>query len=449
MPTRSDQESGQSLEVPKNRWSAFSLLFVIYVFNFVDRSLLGILAEAIKRDLDFSDTQLGFLTGIAFAIFYTIMGLPLARLADRWVRKNLLVLCLLAWSAMTMLSGFAQTYTQLVIARIGVAVGEAGATPTSHSMISDLFPPEERTSALSLYSGATTVGWVVGLLLGGIVAENYGWRAAFIAAGAPGILLAFVTYFFLDEPVRGGADSAADRTEAAATEGAPSIREIIQHLFVDSPSFRYMALAASLHNFTSVGIWTWLPPFLARTHGLSLSEIGIWLAALSMGGSFVGVVAGGILAERLAKHDPRWLVWLPAIAAVVAIPFACFTFLYDDYRLALAAYLIPAIMGSVYLGPAFGLAQNLVGPRMRAFASTVLLFMGVLIGQGLGPQVVGILSDWFREDPAIGDDSLRYALLAALSMSLVAVVFYLLAARHITRDLEKVGFGSRPPDSLG
>ncbi|MGB0621411.1 MAG: spinster family MFS transporter [Myxococcota bacterium] len=417
------------------RWRAFSILFVIYVFNFVDRSLLGILAESIKGELGFSDTQLGVLTGIAFAIFYTTMGLPIARLADRWVRRRLLVVCLLAWSAMTALTGLAQSYLQLVALRIGVAVGEAGATPTSHSMISDLFPPQERTSALSIYSGAATVGSVVGLLLGGYVADAWGWRAAFVAAGAPGLVLAFVAGLALEEPERGRFDESAP----GENEEAPPIGEILRHLFVDSPSFRSMALGASLHNFTTFGIWTWLPPFLSRSHGLSHGEIGEWLAGLSLFGTLVGVIGGGLLAERLGRRDPRWFVGIPAIAAVVALPFAVATFLHADHRVALSLYFLPCVMGSVYLGPAFGLAQNLVGPRMRAFAATVLLFLGVLIGQGLGPFFVGVLSDVLGRNPEIGPEGLRYALLLALGASVVAVFFYAHAARHVRQDLARAG----------
>ncbi len=417
------------------RWRAFSILFSIYVFNFVDRSLLGILAESIKSELDFTDTQLGVLTGITFAIFYTTMGLPIARLADRWVRRRLLVLCLVAWSAMTALTGLAQSYAQLVVLRIGVAVGEAGATPTSHSMISDLFPPAERTTALSIYSGAATVGSIVGLLIGGHVADEYGWRVAFIVAGAPGVVLALIARFALEEPERGR----FDEVPVPGADATPAIGEIVRHLFVASPSFRYMALGASLHNFTTFGIWTWLPPFLARSHALSHGEIGQWLAGLSLFGTLVGVIGGGVLAERLGRRDPRWFVGIPALAAIVALPFAVATFLHGDHRVALSLYFLPCVMGSVYLGPAFGLAQNLVGPRMRAFASTVLLFLGVLIGQGLGPLFVGVLSDRLGADPSIGVDGLRYALLLALSASVLAVVFYGLAARHVRRDLARAG----------
>jgi len=419
----------------ENRWRAFSILFVIYVFNFVDRSLLGILAESIKKELAFSDTQLGFLTGITFAIFYTTIGLPIARLADRWVRRRLLIGCLVVWSIVTAMTGFAQTYGQLVALRIGVAVGEAGATPTSHSMISDLFPPAERTSALSIYSGAGTVGSVIGLLLGGFVADAWGWRAAFVVAGAPGLLLALVAWLTLEEPERGRFDEGTPQTEGEA----PPVREILRHLFVESPSFRWMALGASLHNFTTFGIWTWLPPFLSRSHGLSHGEIGTWLAGLSLFGTLVGVIGGGLLAERLGRRDPRWFVGIPAIAAVIALPFAIATFLHEDHRIALLLYFLPCVMGSVYLGPAFGLAQNLVGPRMRAFAATVLLFLGVLIGQGLGPFFVGLLSDVLARDPAVGSEGLRYALLLALSASFAAVFFYALAARHVRADLARVG----------
>ena len=424
--------AGEVSLVP-GRWYAFSILFVIYVANFVDRSILGILNQPIKEDLGLTDTELGFLNGLAFAVFYTVMGLPLARLADRWVRRHLLIICLVAWSVMTMLSGIALVYWHLVLARIGVAIGEAGATPASHSMISDLFAPEQRTSVLSMYSGAAAVGVFIGMLLGGYIADEYGWRWAFIVVGAPGLILAIIAHITLKEPSRG----ATDPQKTNVQDDAPKIGEILRHLFVDSKSFRYMAIAASLHNFASVGIMTWLPAFLVRSHGLSYTEIGVWLAGLSLFGSLVGVVGGGILSEYLGRRDVRWFLWVPGIASLLSVPFAAFSLLYFDHRVALMVYLVPAMLGHVFLGPAYGMAQNLVGSRMRAFAATVLLFMGVLIGQGMGPQFVGILSDVIQAHSSVGEDSLRYALLAALSFSIIATFFYIVAAPHFARDLAR------------
>lgn len=420
------------LQPVAGRWRAFSILFVIYVANFVDRSILGILNQPIKEDLGLSDSELGFVNGLAFALFYTVMGLPLARLADRWIRRHLLIICLTVWSFMTMLSGFAFVFWQLVLARIGVAIGEAGATPASHSMISDLFGPEERTSALSIYSGAASIGVFIGMLLGGFVADQLSWRWAFIIAGAPGLLLAFVAHMYLKEPERGGADQVA----RVVDQEAPPIREVFKRLFVEYKSFRYMAIAASLHNFASVGVTTWLPAFLVRSHSLSYSEIGMWLAGLSLCGSFVGVVIGGIFTERLGKLDIRWFLWVPALASLLSIPFAAFCFIHDNHVVALMVYVVPSILGHVFLGPAYGMAQNLAGTRMRAFASTILLFMGVLIGQGLGPQFVGVVSDVLYEQTILGDESLRYALLSALSFSAFATVFYLMAAPHFQSNLE-------------
>lgn len=427
------------LQPVAGRWRAFSILFVIYVANFVDRSILGILNQPIKEDLGLSDSELGFINGLAFALFYTVMGLPLARLADRWIRRHLLIICLTVWSFMTMLSGFATVFWQLVLARIGVAIGEAGATPASHSMISDLFGPEERTSALSIYSGAASIGIFIGMLLGGFVADHLGWRWAFIIAGAPGLLLALVAHIYLKEPERGGADQATRVVE----QEAPPIREVFKRLFVEYKSFRYMAIAASLHNFTSVGVTTWLPAFLVRSHSLSYSEIGMWLAGLSLCGSFVGVVIGGIFTERLGKLDIRWFLWVPALASLLSIPFAAFCFIHDNHVIALIVYVVPSILGHVFLGPAYGMAQNLAGTRMRAFASTILLFMGVLIGQGLGPQFVGVVSDALYEQTTLGDESLRYALLSALSFSAFATVFYLMAAPHFRSNLDMAAAHNR------
>ncbi len=414
---------------PHHRWQVLGFLFTVYVVNVIDRTILGILAEPIKKEFGLSDTAFGLLGGLAFAAFYAVMGIPLARLADRWIRRHLLLMCLVAWSVMCMVCGLAQSYAQLLFARIGVAIGEAGATPASHSMISDLFAPGERATALAIFSVATTVGTVGGLMLGAYVNEIYGWRMAFIAAGAPGLLLAAVGHFWLKEPVRGASDAPSS---AAVSIGSLPASQVIKHLMVEQKTYRYLAFATAMHAFAGAGISLWLPAFLMRSHDMKSTEIAAVLGVVGVSATAVGILAGGVLTDRMArKWGQRWYLWLPAIGNIVAVPLTILAFAYPEPRVALAIYLIPAALGYLYLGPAFALAQNLVPQNMRAMASTIILFLAVLIGQGGGPLFVGWVSDWLSQRAGIGGDSLRYALMAGQLFNVVSAILYFRAARYL------------------
>lgn len=404
------------------------LLVVVYVFNFVDRTILSILLEPIKAEFDLSDTQLGFLSGLAFALFYTFMGIPIARWADRGVRRTIISISLFTWSAMTAFTGAAQNFGMLLAARVGVGVGEAGCSPPAHSLLSDYFPAERRATALAVYSLGIPIGSGIGYLAGGWLAEWFDWRTAFVVVGLPGILLAIVVQWTLREPVRGAYDPPAP--EAARK----SFREVLDFLLARR-SFRHMALGAALHAFYGYGAGAFNPAFFVRSHGLSVGEIGTWLAAIGFTGGVLGTYLGGYLSDRIANRDVRWYMWLPAVSTALYVPFVFLLYLWPTPYGALALALPGSLLGSMYLGPTFAMTQTLVRPEMRAVASAILLFIINLIGLGFGPQGVGFLSDLLA--PSLGVESLRYALLAVVVVfACWSVVEYTLAARTLREDLE-------------
>jgi len=414
---------------------ALGLLVVVYVFNFVDRSILSILQDSIKAEFDLSDAQLGWLQGIAFAFLYSTLGIPIARFADRNVRRSVIALAVFAWSGMTMLTGFARGFVELFLARVGVGIGEAGCSPPAHSLISDLFRPERRATALAVYSLGIPIGSAIGTFAGGWINQLFDWRTAFIVVGLPGILLAVLVRFTLREPTRGYWDPPARSTDAAAER--ESAMDVIRYL-LSLASFRHLAFAGSLHAFYGYGAGAFIPSFFRRLHdfGDQTGELGTWLAAIGITTGALGTFMGGWLSDRIARNDARWYAWLPAVATAIGVPFAFLFYLWPDGREALAIYALPAVLGGMYLGPTFAMTQALVPPRMRAVASAVLLFMLNMIGLGLGPLCVGMVSDWL--EPSYGIESIRWALLSVVVICATwSVLHYLLAARTLLADLAR------------
>lgn len=406
---------------------ALVILTVVYSFNFIDRQLLAILQEAVKADLALSDSQLGLLTGFAFAAFYVIAGIPIARWADRGNRRDIVALSLFVWSFMTAISGVVQNYAQLLLARIGVGVGEAGGSPPSHSIISDIFRPAERATALGFYSMGVNIGILFGFLAGGWLNEFFGWRVAFVVVGAPGILLAILLRMTLAEPVRG-------LNEQRADSSVPVPLSQVLALLWSRRSFRHMALAASLNAFAAYSTSNWTASFMIRSHGMNTGELGTWLA-LTMGfGGAVGVFCGGLLADRLARRDQRWYVWLPALTGFACVPFMALVYLAPDAYAALALGIVPGILFNVYLGNTIATTHGLVGLRMRALSSAILFLILNIIGLGLGPWTTGMLSDHLQ--PALGSQSLRHAMLYVLpAVMFWSACHFLLAARTLRSDL--------------
>lgn len=388
---------------------------------------MGILLQPIKNDLGATDTQMGFLVGLTFAIFYATLGMPIAMLADRSNRRNIIALAITIWSAMTVACGFVTSFTQLVIARIGVGVGEAGSNPPSHSLISDYFPIEKRATAMSIFAMGVNIGLLFAYIGGGWMSEHFGWRTAFIVVGAPGLLIALLVRLTLKEPPRGGAEKGPLRDASA-----PGFMEVASNMW-RTRSLRLVVVGGSLAVFVGYGMVLWLPAYFVRSHGLSQTEVGFTLAFLFgiVGGA--GTFTAGVLADRLSHRDQRWSLWVVALALVLVVPFAVASFMVEDTRLGILLYCIPAFFGGFYLGPSFSAIQSLVPVRMRSVSAAINLFLTNLIGLGIGPQLVGVLSDFFKAD--YGVESLRYALMIFVCVNLLAAAFYFLATRHLREDL--------------
>lgn len=410
------------------RYYALGLLTVVYTFNFVDRQLLSILQESIKADLLLSDQQLGLLTGFAFALFYTLAGIPIARYADRNNRRNVVAIAIALWSFMTAISGLVQNYLQLLLARIGVGVGEAGGSPPAHSMISDIFPPERRASALAFYSMGINFGILFGFLAGGWLNEFFDWRVAFFVVGAPGIVVALFVRYTLREPIRGLME---DRQDVATDTPFPKVLKLLW----SSLSFRHLAIGGALNAFAGYSSSNWTASFMIRSHDMSTGELGTWLALIMGVGGAIGVFWGSYIAERLAKFDVRWYMWMPTITGMICVPFMIATYVVEGAYTALIVSVVPGILFNVYLGNSLAMTHALVGLRMRAVASAILFFLINLIGMGLGPWGVGLLSDMLSAE--LGNESLRYAMLYLLPAAMGwSAVHFLLASRTLQKDLE-------------
>ncbi len=424
------------LRSPRYRAYVLGMLVVVYVFNFLDRQIVTILAEPIKVDLGLNDTQIGLMTGLAFALFYTVLGIPIARLADRANRTTIISAALVVWSGMTALCGMANNFMQMLAARIGVGVGEAGCSPPAHSLIADYYPPEQRASALSIYALGIPIGSILGLLAGGWIAEFYGWRMAFFLVGIPGIVLAIFFKWTIREPIRGMSEPAGLPT----AQEQPPLGETISTL-LRNRTMVHLAMGGALTSFVGYGLGQWLPAFFIRIHGLGIAETATYFGLVLGVASAVGTLLGGTMADRLARRgDARMYAWLPAVGVLLAFPFYVAALMSDQPYLAIAILVAPSLLNSLWLGPAFGTIQNLAPMRMRAMASAILLFILNIIGLGLGPFLVGVLSDLLV--PTFGEDSLRYAILIATVAYFWAGAHFLLAGRSIRADLERSNAGA-------
>ena len=388
-------------QIYKSRHYALAILVVVYTFNFIDRQILSILLEPVKTELGLSDTAMGMLTGFAFAMFYATLGIPIARYADRSNRRNLIAAALGIWSFFTALSGLAANFWHLLIARIGVGVGEAGCSPPAHSMIADYYPAEQRATALGIYSLGIPFGIMFGLFAGGWINEYFGWRMAFFVVGLPGILLALIVRFSLQEPPRGMAEGRAD------TADQPGVKETLVYLW-QKKSFRHMSFAAALTAFVGYGFIVWAPAFLIRSYGMSTGEVGTWFGLILGIPGGIGIALGGYLADRFGAKDTRWYLWTTAIALVACVPLNYVVYAADTAFVSLWAMVLPVLLGNFYQATTFSQTQGISSLRMRAVAAGILLFIINIIGLGLGPQLVGVISDLLSDQ--YGVESLRYAL---------------------------------------
>ncbi len=429
--------TGQEVEFlpsSQSRYSAYvlSVLFVVQVFNMADRQILAIVMDDIAQTFDVSDTAMGFLSGFAFAVFYTVAGLPIARLADRGVRRSILSLGILAWSAMTAASGLAQSFAQLAIARIGVGVGEATATPCTHSLVSDYFPEERRGRALALLAMGASVGAAAGSLGAGVLQDLYGWRAAFLALGVPGLVLAIVLRFTVREPARGATDRATvdDRSESLAA---------VLRFLLGLPAYRHLLIASGIHYFAHFGAGLWIPTFLGRVYGMSGTEIGAGIMLAVSIPSVLGTYTGGWLTDRLGLRDARWAFWLPAVGTILSLPFWLLFLTASDGRTAMAWAAPYYFCSAIWSAPMQATAQGLAKPRMRGMSAAMTSFVITMIGMGLGPLAIGALSDAL--EPSRGADSVRIALLVLAIVNLWALVHNFLGARTLRHDLRAKEIG--------
>jgi predicted MFS family arabinose efflux permease len=383
------------------------------------------LLEPIKAELGLRDSQLGILTGLAFAAFYATLGIPVALWADRGNRRNIITLSLAIWSGMTALSGLTSSYIQLLLARMGVGIGEAGGTPPATSMIADLYPPSQRATALGIYTTGIGLGVMAGFAFGGLIYEAYGWRAAFFAAGAPGLILALVVRFTVSEPVRGLAD------QKSGTGAAPTAAEALRFI-AGQRSFLWLLAGCLLICISSNAFLVFTSSYLQRSYGLTPGEVSLPLGVLIGGGGSIGAVVIGYLCDRASVKDLRWRPWTIALCSAVALPFAWMMLQAPSAGAAYAWNIVPSLVGLVYASIAYTAAQELVQVRMRAFASAFMLFSLTLIGIGGGPWLAGLLSDHFAGQ---GDHQpLAQALKVMLLFNLASILCLLAASRHYRTD---------------
>ncbi|MDP3852463.1 MFS transporter [Phenylobacterium sp.] len=422
---------------PGYRRYVLIVLMLAYAFNMLDRQIVTILAEPIKHDLKLADWQVGAVTGLAFALFYTVLGIPVARLADRANRVAIIAGSLAIWSGFTIACGFARGFPELLLMRMGVATGEAGCTPPAHSLITEYAPKEKRASALAFYSLGIPLGSLLGLTMGGLLADSLGWRTAFVLAGAPGLLLAAVIALTLKEPRRGAA-------KASAPTPSLSLRDAMAELRAKR-SFWLVAVAGGFSSFVFYGHSAFYGSFFLRTHGEALGRLGeqsglgpigflgVALGLLVGAGSGAGTYLGGVLADRAARRDISGYARLPALATLFGAPAFALVMAPASLELSLALVLPAVLANGLTFGPAFAAVQSVVRPEVRATAAAVLLFLVNIIGLGLGPLTIGVLSDLLAQHLG-AEAGLRWSMALMASMMLVAACLFGLAARTIRQD---------------
>jgi MFS family permease len=405
-----------------------AMLTLVYVFNFIDRQLLVILQESIKKELHLSDTQLGLLSGFTFALFYVLLGIPIARIADKKSRRNTVAISLGLWSIMTACSGLARNFVQLLLARIGVGVGEAGGSPPAHAMISDYFPPKKRSTALSIYSAGIYFGILIGFLMGGYLNQRLGWRTAFFVVGLPGVLFSLLFYLTVKEPRKGATDTTIQAAQSHTLD------EVLKVLY-STKTFVYLAFASAFNVFCIYGLMNWAPSFLQRLHGMTSAETGKLLGPILGIGGAVGSFAGGWLTDRFGKTDKSWYLKIPGYAILIVIPCIAGAIFFENSALSVACLGLCALLQSMYLGPSLAVAHSLVPASMRSLTSAVFFLVINLIGLGFGPLAVGFISDLLK--PTLGVESLRWALSIVIFVSIASTAMFFTTAKKLTVDLKR------------
>ncbi len=420
-------EAASVIWSPAQRHGALALLCLVGVFNMMDRQIMAILLEPIRKEFGASDTQMGLLTGTAFALFYVAASIPLARAADRFQRGRLLGVVLGFWSVMTLLGGVATSFTTLLLTRIGVAVGEAGSSPASFAMVPDLYPLRHRAKAMSIYIASMSVGSGVAVVLGGWLAENFGWRMALVAAGAPGILLAVLIWFALAEPPRGMSDP-LPATRADARYGFLETLQILRR----SPTFLCCMTLVSFGAVTGYGVMTWGATFLMRVHGLSPAETGFIFGSVSMLALVAGQIFTGVVADWAGRRDIRAYLWCAAAGCALALPFGLVFVLAGQWWLAMAGFGLHAFFLGSHSMCAYTISQSVLPPRTRGTASMIISLGATIFGFGFAPLIVGVSNDLL--EPIHGAFAIRYSIMIILAFLLVCVLAALLGTIWVRRE---------------
>jgi MFS family permease len=425
-----DGTSAQTDAAPINfstgrRYYILILLLAVGTMNFLDRTISSVLLEPVRKEFNLSDTTMGFVLGLAFAVTFVIICVPAARLADRWSRKNVLGLSLAIWSVMTMLCAAAANGVHMFFTRVGVGFGEAGGSPPSQAMIGDLFPRQSRATALAIYALASPFGFMLGMAAGGWSLGEYGWRTTFLLAGLPGLLLLPLVFLTLPEVPKGLSDGVASRP------ADPPFWSTVRTL-LSIASFRNMMFATALQAILAIGLNQWVPAFLMRSH--QIAPDALMGPAMTQGmGLVIGTLAGGPLADWLNKRDLRLQFWLAAGSALVSAALSACAFLAGSFGNAIVLLGLQSAASALFSGPLIAIAMTLSPVAARSVAAALLLVVLNIISIGIAPQVVGILSDLFR--PAFQEESLRYALLCSTLLGIPAAMFHLLASRTYRADV--------------
>lgn len=412
---------------------ALALIWVTLLLRFVDLQIIAVLLEDIRAEFAVSDTQLGLLSGFAFSILYGTLALPVAWLADRFDRRTIIACAVGLWSAMTGFCGLAGSFGTLLLARVGVGVGEAGGTAPAYSLVSDVVPAEKRASVFAVLNTSVPAGVFVGFLIGGWVSEYYGWRGAFLLLGAIGIVVALIVQFTLVNPAR---EAAGQKQESAGKEEKVSIAVTLREL-ARIRSYRHLVLASSIFTAGAMGSGIWITSFFIRVHQMPAVEVATWMALLYGGGGVAGALFGGFFADKVVARtgDKRWYAWLSAAMAAGILPFALFVYLWDAPVAALLVHIGTIFLMHAWMGPVYGTVQSLAGPRRRAMAAALNLLAINLIAYGSGPLLVGMASDWLT--PTMGAQSLRYSILAVVLVTYSwAALHFFAAGRTLHTDLE-------------
>jgi MFS family permease len=408
-----------------------ALLIVVYTFAFIDRNIVNVLLQPISVEFGLTDTQLGFFGGTAFGIFYAVLGVPIARIADRVPRKRIIAGALAFWSLFTALQAAATGFFTLAIARVMVGVGEAGCSPPAHSIVSDMNEPSRRARALAVYAFGIPIGGALGVLIGSVVRELAGWREALLVVGVPGLVLALIVMLTLPEPTRGYWEGGAAARKQDPQESLFSVFRFLAKL----PSFWHLAFAGALHAFYGYGAASFNPVFFERVHEMRPLHYGYYASAIGLTTGVLGTYLGGWLGDRYGARNVRSYPLVPGIGSVLTVPVVFAVYLAPSPELALLVSLISSVASGLYLGPTFAMTQAIVPVRMRAQAAAILLLVLNLIGLGLGPQFVGLLSDLLK--PSYGLESVRWALLSTIAIGAGwSAVHYWISARTLGRDLE-------------